>query len=49
MKKIQLFLSRELAKIFTNLDINVEEENLKYSMDKENYMNFVKFQNLKCS
>ena len=29
------FLSRELAKIFTNLDINVEEENLKYSMDKE--------------
>ena len=29
------FLSRELAKIFINLDINVEEENLKYSMDKE--------------
>ena len=29
------FLSRELAKIFTNLDINLEEENLKYSMDKE--------------
>ena len=29
------FLSRELAKIFTNLDINVEEDNLKYSMDKE--------------
>ena len=29
------FLSRELAEIFTNLDINVEEENLKYSMDKE--------------
>ena len=29
------FLSRELAKIFTNLDINVEEENLKYYMDKE--------------
>ena len=29
------FLSRELAKIFTNLDINIEEENLKYSMDKE--------------
>lgn len=29
------FLSREIAKIFTNLDINVEEENLKYSMDKE--------------
>ena len=29
------FLSRELAKIFTNLDINVEEENLKYSMNKE--------------
>ncbi len=29
------FLNRELAKIFTNLDINVEEENLKYSMDKE--------------
>ena len=29
------FLSRELAKIFTNLDINVEEENLKDSMDKE--------------
>lgn len=29
------FLSRELAKIFTNLDINADEENLKYSMDKE--------------
>ena len=29
------FLSRELAKIFTNLDIDIEEENLKYSMDKE--------------
>lgn len=29
------FLSRELAKIFTNLDINVDEDNLKYSMDKE--------------
>ena len=29
------FLSRELAKIFINLDINLEEENLKYSMDKE--------------
>ena len=29
------FLSRELAKIFTNLDINIEEEKLKYSMDKE--------------
>jgi len=29
------FLSRELAKIFTNLDINLEEENLKYSMNKE--------------
>ena len=29
------FLSRELAKIFTNLDIDIEEDNLKYSMDKE--------------
>ena len=29
------FLSRELAKIFTNLDIDVDEKNLKYSMDKE--------------
>ncbi|PIM80864.1 DNA polymerase I [Fusobacterium pseudoperiodonticum] len=29
------FLSRELAKIFTNLDINADEENLKYFMDKE--------------
>ena len=29
------FLSRELAEIFTNLDINIEEEKLKYSMDKE--------------
>lgn len=29
------FLSRELAKIFINLDINIEEEKLKYSMDKE--------------
>ena len=34
-EKDTAFLSRELAKIFTNLDINVEEENLKYSMDKE--------------
>ena len=34
-EKDKAFLSRELAKIFTNLDINVEEENLKYSMDKE--------------
>ena len=34
-EKDTAFLSRELAKIFTNLDINIEEENLKYSMDKE--------------
>jgi len=29
------FLSRELAKIFTNLNIDTDEKNLKYSMDKE--------------
>ena len=29
------FLSRELAKIFTNLNIDTNEKNLKYSMDKE--------------
>ena len=34
-EKDTAFLSRELAKIFTNLDIDIEEDNLKYSMDKE--------------
>ena len=29
------FMSRELAKIFTDLDINVEESGLQYGMDKE--------------
>ena len=29
------FMSRELAKIFTNLDINVEESGLQYGMDRE--------------
>ena len=29
------FMSRELAKIFTNLEINVEESELQYGMDRE--------------
>ena len=29
------FMSRELAKIFTNLDITVEEDGLQYGMDRE--------------
>ena len=35
MKKILHFMSRELAKIFTNLDINIEESGLQYGMDRE--------------
>jgi len=36
------FMSRELAKIFTNLDINVEESGLQYGMDKERFYSLCK-------
>jgi len=36
------FMSRELAKIFTNLEINIEEDGLQYGMDREKFYSLCK-------
>ena len=36
------FMSRELAKIFTNLEINIEEDGLQYGMDRERFYSLCK-------
>jgi len=36
------FMSRELAKIFTNLDITIEENGLQYGMDRERFYSLCK-------